>query len=65
MRVTAPQGIRCPMEQDPKKYITDDPVGVTVTASAYYRRMVDDGSLIEIVEQPNKKGSKGADGGEQ
>lgn len=64
-RVKAPEGIRCPMENNPKKYITDDDDGVEVAASAYYRRMIDDGSLLDITGQPTKKGSKGAAGGEQ
>lgn len=45
MKVIAAPGARCPMEGTPRKYITDAEA-VEVPASAYYRRLVADGSLV-------------------
>ncbi len=45
MNVIAAKGLRCPMEAKPRQYITDDKA-VHVPASAYYRRLVADGSLV-------------------
>lgn len=46
MRVKATPGLQCPKEQNPREYIGDDDAGVEVEASAYYRRLLDDGSLV-------------------
>jgi len=43
MKVRAIKGARCPMEGQPRKYILDTFVDVPDTA--YYRRLVRDGSL--------------------
>ena len=60
MKVKAPPGILCPKEEQPREYITEDPAGVEVPDSAYYRRLVDDGSLLTIsIEAPAK--NKGGD----
>jgi hypothetical protein len=48
MKVKAAAGQQCPMEGNPREYITDDAKGVDVPDTAYYRRLVDDGSLVEI-----------------
>ncbi len=48
MLVKAQPGEKCPCEDNPRTYITDDPQGVTVPDSTYYRRLVDDGSLIPV-----------------
>lgn len=48
MRVKAAPGLQCPKEQNPREYIGDDDAGVEVEASAYYRRLIDDGSLVEV-----------------
>ncbi len=45
MKVIAPPGARCPMEHEPRRYITDDEAA-RVPATAYYRRLLRDGSLI-------------------
>ena len=46
MLVKAAPGLQVPMENNPKAYITDsDPIDVPDTA--YYRRLCDDGSLVE------------------
>ena len=46
MKVQAAPGCKCPMEGRPRKYITD--VGpMSVPDTAYYRRLVRDGSLVE------------------
>lgn len=62
MLVIAAAGSQCPKEGKPREYITDaEPV--TVPDSAYYRRLVDDGSLQEVIdagsaEPETKKGAK-------
>lgn len=46
MLVKAAPGLQVPMENNPKAYITDsDPIDVPETA--YYRRLRDDGSLVD------------------
>jgi hypothetical protein len=45
MFVIARAGTKCPMEGNPRKYITDNQT-VEVPDTAYYRRLVTDGSLI-------------------
>ncbi|MBI5234736.1 MAG: hypothetical protein HY886_00595 [Deltaproteobacteria bacterium] len=57
MKVIAKPGTQCPMEGKPRDYIEDAPV--EVTESAYYLRLVDDGSLIRVVDAPQTKGGKG------
>lgn len=59
MNVQAAPGLRCPMEHNPREYITDEAKGVEVADTAYYRRLVDDGSLVLIVPVPKK--AKGGD----
>ena len=59
MKVKASPGLRCPMEGAPRDYIPDDPEGVEVNDTAYYRRLIDDGSLQEVVAAPPK--AKGGD----
>ena len=45
MLVKAAPGLKCPTETNPREYITDiDPIDVPDTT--YYRRLLDDGSLI-------------------
>jgi len=60
MKVMASPGLKCPQENKPRAYITDDPSGVDVEATAYYRRLVDDGSLVEI-KAGQKTAGKGGD----
>lgn len=50
MRVKAAPGLHCPKEENPREYIADNEP-VEVPDSAYYRRLVDDGSLIETSEE--------------
>jgi len=55
MFVQAKKGVRCPKENKPREYITDrEPEDVP--GSAYYLRLIADGSLVEIAktsgEQP-------------
>ena len=47
MEVKAASGLKCPMEGTPRKYI-DDATAVAVADSAYYRRLVEDGSLVNM-----------------
>jgi hypothetical protein len=48
MKVKAAPGQRCPMEHKPRSYIDDNPAGVEVAESAYYLRLIADGSLIRV-----------------
>ena len=46
MLVKAAPGLQVPMERNPREYITDtEPIDVPDTT--YYRRLLDDGSLVE------------------
>lgn len=45
MKVIAKQGARCPKEGKPRKYISDS-TPVEVPGTAYYRRLIKDGSLL-------------------
>ena len=60
MKVKATPGIKVPMEDKPREYITDTPPegeqGFDVPDSAYYLRRIADGDLV-IVKQ-NAKGAK-------
>ena len=48
MRVCAAPGLQGPKEGKPREYITDDPKGVDVPDTPYYRRLLNDGSLLEV-----------------
>jgi len=70
MIVKASPGLQCPMENNPREYISDDDQGVEVPNSAYYRRLVDDGSLVEVgatspKQQKTTAASTGNTGGDQ
>jgi hypothetical protein len=45
MIVKSAPGTRCPMEANPKTYITENEA-VEVPDTAYYQRLFDDGSLV-------------------
>ena len=45
MKVIAAQGLKCPMERNPRQYITDGET-VEVPETSYYKRLVADGSLL-------------------
>lgn len=45
MKVLAAPGTRCPMEGQPRKYITDS-APVEVPETAYYHRRLRDGSIV-------------------
>lgn len=49
MYVKAAPGSRCPMDGKPREFITDSPV--EVADSAYYRRLIADGSLVVVGEE--------------
>lgn len=53
LKVTAAPGTRCPMEGRPREYITDS-AAVEVPETAYYRRLIADGSLVKAAPG-NKK----------
>lgn len=61
MNVKATPGTQCPMEGRPRTYIGDAET-VTVPDSAYYRRLLDDGSLVldkaDIADAAERKGGK-------
>lgn len=45
MKVIAQKGTQCPKEGKPREYINDSKA-VDVPETAYYKRLVNDGSLI-------------------
>jgi hypothetical protein len=62
MKVQAAQGLQCPMEGNPRKYITDREA-VEVPETAYYRRLMADGSLVAArttKQEPSRKSAKSA-----
>ncbi len=55
MRVISAPGTRCPKEGKPREYITDtEPSDVPDTT--YYRRLVAEGSLIQVQAGAQKTG---------
>lgn len=59
MQVKAKPGEKCPLEGKPRQYITDG-VAVTVPETSYYRRLVREGSLLEVKAPVEKKAEKTA-----
>jgi len=47
MKVRAKSGTQCPKETEPRNYITDA-VAVYVPETAYYLRLIADGSLVVL-----------------
>ncbi len=62
LMVIAKEGTKCPMERQPRGYITDKKA-VTVPNTVYYRRLLKEGSLI-LAPQKDVKTSKPKQGGE-
>lgn len=54
MKVIAAQGLKCPCEKKPREYITDA-VEVDVPETAYYLRLIGDGSLMLAGKKATKK----------
>lgn len=50
MKVKAAPGMKFPMEDNARKYISTE--AVTVENTAYYRRAVQDGDLILVKDEP-------------
>ncbi len=50
MKVKAAPGMKFPMEDNARKYITTE--AVTVENTAYYRRAIQDGDLILVKDEP-------------
>ena len=60
MKVQAAPGLLCPTENNPREYITDS-TPLDVADSAYYRRLVADGSLMLVTgDQGRGTGKKTA-----
>lgn len=57
MIVTAAPGLKVPKEGKPREYI-DDQTPVDVPATAYYQRLLADGSLAPARVAEAKKGAK-------
>lgn len=57
MQVISKPGSRCPMAGKPRDYITDT-TAQDVPESSYYLRLIDDGSLIRVTEEPFVKAGK-------
>jgi hypothetical protein len=49
IRVRAPEGLRMPREENPRRYVTSAPEGELVPARSYYQRAIARGDL-ELVE---------------
>ena len=50
MLVIAAKGLNVPLEENPKRYITDSEICL-ITDSAYYERRVTDGDLLLATEE--------------
>jgi hypothetical protein len=61
MKVQAAPGMKCPIEGNPRKFITDA-APIDVPESAYYKRLVGDGSLRVATDKPARKKEATADG---
>ena len=61
MKVIAAQGTQCPMEINPRQYISDSEA-VEVPETAYYLRLVDDGSLVKAPATGKQKKEDKANG---
>jgi hypothetical protein len=49
VKVKAIEGVRVPMEMNPREYIEQDAVDVDVTP--YYLRRLADGDLVEVADE--------------
>ncbi|WP_140918180.1 DUF2635 domain-containing protein [Limnobaculum xujianqingii] len=58
--VKARAGLKIPLEHNPKKYITTEPV--PVESSAYYRRALKDGDLVLCQPESTKPVNEPAPG---
>lgn len=56
MQVCAAPGMKVPKEGKRGEYVTDDPKGEEVPDTHYYRRLVTDTSLTEILAKTQKPG---------
>lgn len=57
MKVVASPGMQCPLENNPREYISDDPKkAVTVADTTYYQRLLNDGSLVVVADKAAAKG---------
>lgn len=56
MKVKAAPGLKCPMENRHREYITDSEA-VDVPDTSYYRRLVVDGSLVKADDKAKGKES--------
>lgn len=54
--VKSKPGTKCPKEGNPRQYI-DDATAVAVPASAYYRRLIAEGSLVLVTETSPEGGN--------
>ncbi|KNC89901.1 DUF2635 domain-containing protein [Trabulsiella odontotermitis] len=59
MKVKAVPGVKVPREDNPRRYITGDVVEVEDTA--YYRRQIMAGDLIDVSAATVKAGAKNTD----
>jgi len=57
MKVSAAKGLKCPMEGKPRAYITDAEA-CEIPETAYYRRLIADGSLVEVTASAGQKTAK-------
>jgi len=64
MKVTSAPGTRCPKEGRPREYIADDKAA-DVPDTAYYTRLVAEGSLVLVPEQAPADEAKPKRGGDK
>lgn len=64
MKVQAKQGAKVPKEGKPREYITDS-APVDVPDTVYYRRLLAEGSLVEVREEPRPAKPAARKGGEE
>ena len=63
IKVQAADGLAVPTEHNPHEYIGQEPADVAAD-SLYYRRLLDDGDLLQVAEAapaPKTKTAKGAE----
>lgn len=54
VRVKAKENTKCPTERNPREYINDSDI-VEIELSTYYKRRIEDGSLIIVKEEEENK----------
>lgn len=59
IKVVAAAGLRVPMAENPHEYIGEQAIEVDLD-NVYYRRLLDEGDLLLVVDEPAELAKKGA-----